>query len=440
MSGDRFDLELRDALREEAGHAPVVLTLGELRTRAGSQSRWTRFSRASGFAFGAAVLGIVALVLAIGLGPNRSQPSVGGSPEPSTAPASPIPSGAAVTPASARPAPTPIRTPVAIDLGAAGTVIIVRSSNDALEVIGYGSSSPETTIATVPSVSAILGDWAPEEGFRGAISPTGRVAISVVRGDIQNPEYGTALIDLTRPDQPALFADRGTFAFLSDGTFVVVPTADPSIVVRLAPPYDGSGERTRIPAGVGVVGAHWVASLSLVADGSGIYGLRDALDANGKPTGPGELVTVAWDGSARAADPTVEPLLVTGADRMTGANGETAANRGGSGATGGSGGLAVEGPTVPPVRLGFPEVGPFAWRPGGHELVFVAGDTIQSWDGTKTTEVTQLQTGQGATLTGIAGFTPTFVLFRDHRNGTQAISLLDPEGWGDSGSVAGVVG
>ena len=191
MSGDRFDVELRDLLREEAGHAPVVLTVDELRARAGSRSRWARFSGASGFAFGVAAVGIAVLVLAVALGPSRSQPSVGGSPSPAVGTAAP--SSAAVAPGSPSPASTPIRTPVAIDLGAAGTVIIVRSSNDALEVIGNGSSRPEATIATVPSVSAILGDWAPEEGFRGAISPTGRVAISVVRGDIQNPEYGTAL-------------------------------------------------------------------------------------------------------------------------------------------------------------------------------------------------------------------------------------------------------
>ena len=41
MSGDRFELDLRDVLREEAAHAPVVLTLGELRDRAGSRPRWS---------------------------------------------------------------------------------------------------------------------------------------------------------------------------------------------------------------------------------------------------------------------------------------------------------------------------------------------------------------------------------------------------------------
>ena len=119
-----------------------------------------------------------------------------------------------------------------------------------------------------------------------------------------------------------------------------------------------------------------------------------------------ELVALSWAGDVRPADPAVEPLLVTGADRPTGSHGETASQWNETTASGGSGGLAVEGPNVPRVQLRFPEVGPFAWRPGGHELVFVAGDTIQSWDGTKTTEVTQVQGGQGATLTGIAGFTP----------------------------------
>jgi hypothetical protein len=436
MSGDRFDAELRDVLREEAGHAPVVLSLGDLRARAGSRSRWPRLTGASRLAFGAAVAGIAVVVFAIGLGPNRSQPSVGGTPSPQ---ASPAPSSAAVAPSASAPSVTTPPAVLPIDMGPTGTVVAVRTNGTRLDVVASGDGGSERTIATIPSLKPVLGEWRLEEDSHGAISATGRLALAVTRGDVDHPELATAIINLSLLDQPANFADPGPIAFLPDGTLVI--GLDDTHVVRLAPPYDGAGERKTLPAAVRLaspLGGGAGRSLSLLADGTGVVGAQSVELANGDPASYTQAVACSWDGSTPTADPAGDPLLVTGADRQFGADGQSAYLWSDSGPAGGSGGLAVEGPSTPRVNVSVADPKSFAWRPGGRQLIVVDGSILKSFDGAKATKLADLAGGSGGG--SIVGFTSDSALLVGSDGLTYRVLFDGSATWTIGGFVVGVVG
>ena len=120
--------------------------------------------------------------------------------------------------------------------------------------------------------------------------------------------------------------------------------------------------------------------LSLLPDGAGLFGFRVRRDANGNGVWPREPIAIHWDGSVQAADPTVEPMLVTGADRIVDRLGRTAFVQDPHAAA--TPAFVAQAPGQPPVVVGSTAVSTNAWRPGGHDLVFVDNGVLMIWDGT----------------------------------------------------------
>jgi hypothetical protein len=433
MPADRFETDLRDLLREEASAAPVVLSLGDLRSRAGATGRSRGWLAPGRLALGAAVAAIVVAAVALSVQPPRPGPGIGSSASvgataspPGTAMASPVPLG------SASPAP------LLVSYGPAGTALTAFvSAADELAIIGVHRDGSISEIATVPGLSRLLGDWHianPDIDLTGAISPTRFVALRVARGE-NDEGAATALVDLSGRSAHATILPAGPFAFLPDGTLVI---AGDGRLTRFAWPYDSPGVMTSLPRGISLdtVGDR----PSITDDASGVYGLRAESSPNGDPAA-GTSVVVHWDGAVDAADPARDPLLVTGADRPFGADGQRAfewADDAGPGGTSSSG-LAVEGPTTPRVETKFTEVQGYEWAPGGRTLIILSGGAVWSFDGAKRTKIGTLLADDQPR--GIVGFTPTAVLVQSSGGlGTYAVRLDGSGHEALGGTLIGVVG
>lgn len=373
MSGDRFDLELRNVLREEAAQAPVVLTLGQLRTRAGTRPRWSGRIGTGHLALGTAIAAIVALALIVSLSPARLPSTAGTSPS-----VPPLATAPAVVPVPSTPS-----SPVA--LGSSGSAVVVRVAGDRLDVLEWNVDGSWRSIATVPSLSSLLGDWAFDGYHEIAISDGGRLAIPVARGPAGAQETRLALLDLGRPTAPAIVLQgMGAPAFLSDETLVGLGLGPDNTVLRAAPPYTGAPVATVLPPDIQAGGpaGNVTTPLSLLPDEAGLFGFRSHPDASGSGESVDELVAIRWDGSVRAADPTTDPLLVTGADRLVDRLGRTAFVQDPHQAV--TPAFVAQAPGQSPVAIGSAAVSTDAWRPGGQELAFVEDGILKVWDGGST--------------------------------------------------------
>ncbi len=417
MSADRFEADLRDALRDEAAAAPVVLTLAAVRARAGSRPRgiWTWTGR---LALGVAIAGIAAVAIVVSTVPGRPLPGVGssasaavsGSIGPSTPASTPGPSATA----------TPATSPLVVSYGPYGMPLVMALGGDQLEIMGAYRTGAFTPIAIVSSLGSVLQGWQPVDAccgdLHGAISSTRVLALSVTRGNQDGLERGVAVIDLGRERLLTVLPDAAAFAFLPDQTLV---TVEGVTVNRLLGPYDGTPIVTTLPERARVVS--FPAALSIAADGSGLLVATRTEGPNG--TAVTDIETIAWDGSVTAADPAADPLLVTGADRAYGKDGQTAfqwADDAGPGGTS-SAGLAVEGPNTPRTETGVADSSDYAWEPGGRRLIILRPGSVWAFDGRRTAKIAVLPEGEPPW--GIVGFTPESVLLGTPNGGTLSVRL-----------------
>ena len=429
MSGDRFELELREVLRDEAAHAPVTLTMGELRARAGSRPGFGRWFGTGRLTLGVAAAAIAAIALLISLNPERSLPSVGAS-----ASASSGSSGAAATASS-----SPAASFLPISLGGAGTAIVVGYGDDSVDVMGSHANGSVTPIVHIVDVTARLGGWrltdASDGPGEGAISSTGVLALGVTRGDVDHPEYATAILPLFGLGPFPIVRATGSLAFERDGTLVIAAES----VVRAQPPYDSS-RVTDLPSGVVLATTTGGTRISLMADGTGFYGVRQDAGPNADPHANLTPVAISWDRSGTNADPSVDPLFVTGADRAFGADGQTAflwTDDSGAGGAGASG-LAVAGPATPRVETKIDDARAFAWSRDGRTLYVITGTSLCAFDGHTSRVLKTLGAARGATR--IVGLTPESVLVQGTNGLTIGVRLDGSGEDGIGGTVVGVVG
>jgi hypothetical protein len=120
--------------------------------------------------------------------------------------------------------------------------------------------------------------------------------------------------------------------------------------------------------------------LSLLPDNAGLFGSRFQRDASGNGIWPREPIAIHWDGSVQAADPTVQPMLVTGADRIVDRLGRTAFVQ--DPHVSATPAFVAQAPGELPVVVGSTAVSTNAWRPGGQDLVFVDNGVLMTWNGT----------------------------------------------------------
>jgi hypothetical protein len=393
MSADRLELELRDALRGEAALAPVTLTVAELRERAGTNGRpgW----RLTGFGWPRAPLGaaVVVLAIAIGLvaGPLRlsvAEPAATPSPSPTPSPTASLGSSA---PSSA------------VSLGSSGSAVVVRVIDDRLDVLEWRLDGTWRTIATVPSLAAGMGTWAFDGYYDMAIADDGHLALPVARGPAGAQDTRLAILDLARPTAPPVLIDAGSPAFLADGTLVVLSAVQDQTIRRYAPPYTGTFEQTVVPTDVSIVGptGNVTTPLSVLADQSGLLGLRARPAQSGTASRPEELDALAWDGSVRSADAAADPSLVTAADRLVDAVGRSSFVQDPHQAAGPA--FVVQAPGGDAIVIASADVSTNAWRPGGRELVYVEAGVLKIWDGSSSRTIDTLPTPADGTF--ISGFT-----------------------------------
>lgn len=448
MSDDRLEVELRAALRSEATTAPVLLTLDDIRARAGSRSRLGQWFGTGRLALGVAVVAIVILAVLVSLNPTLPLPAVGSSPSipPGGSPASSAATGAPASAvavgasASATPGPlfSPLFSPLPIRLGAVGTPIVIGLGDDSIDVMAVHADGSMTPLTRIVDLSARLGAWRlidpNDRPQAGAISSTGVLALEVMRGDIDHPEYATAVLPLFGTGPFPIVAATGRFAFLPDGALVIDTGAK---LLRLGSPYNSAAE-TAVPAGVHVaepVGR----GLALAADGSGVLGLEETTRANGDP-GPSVPVVIAWDGSFAPANPAIDPAVETGADRPFGRDGQIAFvwnDDSGAGGTSASG-LAVEGPATPRVETKIDGARSFAWSVDGRTLYVITATNLWAFDGHASRTIATLGAAKGADE--IVGMTPDSILVRASNGLTIGVRLDGSGETGVGGTLVGVVG
>ena len=436
MSGDRFEMELRDVLREKAAEAPVALTLGELRTRAGSRSRLGRWFGAGRLALGVAIVVIAMLVVAVSVAPSRPRPGVGATPSaaPSAAAATASASAAAIVPSG------PVASFLPISFGRVGTAIVIGTGDDSVDVFGGNADGSVTPFTHSVDVATRLGTWRladPNDGSPpGAISSTGVLALPVTRGDVDHPEYATAVLPLFGKGPFPVIPATGRLAFTPDGTLVI---ASDTAVVRARPPYD-SMTTTDIPSGAVLARTAGGTRVSLIADGTGFYGLRQDAGPNPVPEENLTPVAILWDRSGSNADPSVDPLFITGADRAFGADGQTAFlwsdDSGGGGAA--RSGLAVAGPATPRTETKIPDARAFAWSRDGRTLYAITNTNLWAFDGQSSRKIATLRATRNAT--SIVGITPESVLVEGANGLTFGVRLDGSGEDGIGGVLVGVVG
>jgi hypothetical protein len=396
MSSERFETELRALLHEEAAAAPVQLSLHELRARAGRRSRLGGVSFWPMITTGVAVVGIAVLAVFVAILPRGNQSIVGGSPSPSAS------SGAVAPSASGSAAVAPSTSPQVstepgrgtVDLGPPGTIVVARASGDRLDVVGIAGDGTESTIATIPSLAAVLGDWSIkgplQEELEVAISPDGYLAASAVRGDIDNQEYATVVLDLARPASPAISVGPSrAMAFAPGGELVLEPANERVLLVYQAP-YNTAPKTITLPDGVEP--ARPVrGSLSFLADGSGVVAWRgSATDLSFTN------VVIGLDGTLSAADLSSPTWFVTGVERSFGATGQQLG--GGCDSSGGAtaGGCVIRvlrpdgnGTNIEP-KSG---AGAAVWSRDGQAVIMVTATELARWDGTTTRRVRTVPSG-----------------------------------------------
>jgi hypothetical protein len=430
MSADRFEIELRKLLREEAATAPVVMSIHDLRARAGSAPRfaWLRWPRVSRIAVGAAAVAAVAVVAVLGLNPVLFHPTVGQSPSPTDSP-SPTASSASPVP-SIRNGPSA----TAMDLGPSGSILVARITGDRLDIVSADPSGSETPVATIESLTAVLGDWHLPEDPVFALASNGHLALAVERGSIDTSEAGAALIDLTGTDPTAEFLPTGGFAFGPDGSLVLLGNSGNGQTINRIDDPSNPGTPTAVPVGV-TIPTSLDGGFAQTADGSGVFATREKADAI-----VGTPVILRWDGAVVHVlpyDPSIEPLLATGDERPFGKFGQTAfrfADSGASGST--SSGLAVMGPERGNLALpGSPDS--FAWTRDGTRLVVLVATRVFAYDGTSTMAIASMPAGFGQSR--IVGFTDDAVLVRSADGRTARVSLDGSGSKTLNGILVGVV-
>ncbi|HEY7131512.1 MAG TPA: hypothetical protein VH440_04635 [Candidatus Limnocylindrales bacterium] len=405
MPADRFELELREALRAESAIAPVTMSAAQLRERAGARPglAW----RVPGFGRPWLPTGAVIVVIALAAGlifgplrPGVGEPSASPSPSPSaTSSASAPPSAASSTSAPASP----------VVLGSSGSAVVVRANGDRLDALEWRVDGTWRAIAAVPSLASVLGGWSFDGYHEIAVSDDGHLAIPVARGPAGARETRLAILDLARPAEPAVLLAMGSPAFLGDGTLVVLSAVEDGVVLRYAPPYTDAGVALALPSDVSVTGpaGNVTTPLSLLPDDAGLLGLRTHRDAAGQATWPDELVAITWDGSVREADPAVQPEQITGADRLVDHAGRSAFVQ--DPHTTPTPAFVAQAPAEQPVVVGSPAVTTNAWRPAGRELAFVDDGMLKVWDGSSSSRTID-PLPMPADGSFIAGFTEHAVL------------------------------
>jgi hypothetical protein len=398
MSGDRFEIELRELLREEAATAPVIMTLPELKARAGTRSHWSGWSRPAVASRAVAALAVVAAVAVtfVTFQSARPDPGVAASASPG------------VTSSSSGPAsPSPVVA--AFDLGPSGSVIVARPrvQPDGVTIVRIDPTGQETTIGSLVNSTDLAGWSLVGDPAVGAIAPTGRLAVSVQRGDTDQPEFGTAIVELTQPGSPAMVLPAGVFAFESDGTLVFENAEDASQTGGRIDRYAlGATVPTTMMLPTELAPAVSNGRLALAADGSGLIVQHDR-STTLLALSP-EFFVALWDGSVLHDVPAP---LAPGVGRPFGSAGQSAFQWSSDGPTSSESGLAVEGPLTKRVETGLANASDFAWTPDGTDLLIIDGTVIRSFDGAKLTNVRSI----GATLAGwrIAGITSDAILLMD---------------------------
>ena len=151
-------------------------------------------------------------------------------------------------------------------------------------------------------------------------------------------------------------------------------------------------------------------------------------------------VAISWDRSGTNADPSVDPLFVTGADRAFGADGQHAFlwndDSGGGGAS--RSGLAVAGPATARVETKIDDARTFTWSRDGQTLYVITGTTLCAFDGRSSHVVKTLGAARGASR--IVGVTPDSVLVEAPNGLTIAVHLDGSGEDGIGGVLVGVVG
>lgn len=423
MSADRFETDLRELLRSEAASAPVVITVTDLRGRAGRRSRWSWQSLSPAFrlAFAGASVTAVAVALALGLSRSQPTPNFGASPSPTGPAASVDASDRPGVSASRIPSPTPfVLQPI-------GTMLIARVEGSGVTILNVGPSAGFGGLRSVGSVHLPPNTPRPrvERDDVQAIGPDGEVLLTLssggagtlVRTNVIARLGETASLERAVPD------GRGMFA--RDGTLVIVDSSAANPLVWVVDAVSPAGRAVPVPAGVTPSGLRPI----LTTDGSGILATRTS-GPNGTSV---DDIILGLDGSVQPLTPTTSIDLVNGSERRFGLNGE----RLGGGcdtsvATGGhcvlivlpEGAVNPDGTNItPPGRECCTSQ---IWTPDGKSVVMLTAGEIWAWSDGGTHLIASLDREVAAASPTIAGFIsqPIFAYVLIHSDiGTTAVAM-----------------
>ncbi len=266
MLPDRFETELRAALRADAGPMTGTMSAAELHARAASRSRWTgvlpapRFLSSTSVGFvGIVVLAVVVLVGRPGPGPVASGPPV---------------VGRSASPAAASASMPPSPRPTSFVDAHPGALIVARPTATGLQVVAVDSQGGERSLGSVylPSTPGPL--WHRDDTTAPNFAyANGQLVVSVVREVPGSaPERGNAWFDLTDPAWAPTILPGGWAMFDAGGDLVLAPEGPDgvtkiSLIRRQQRSYAYS---TNLPAGVRLEVADR-GRFDVTRDGTGVF-------------------------------------------------------------------------------------------------------------------------------------------------------------------------